>query len=270
MDYRILGPLEVRDAGRPIELRRQKPKALLAFLLLRPGRLVSTDVLLDALWGERPPPTAAAALRNYVSQLRGALGAEAVRSHPGGYLLEVRPEEIDLVRFEALTAEGRRATGPERVEKLREALALWRGPPLADLSEGFAIDEARRLEELRAAALEDLVDSELAHGSAVDLVADLEPLIAENPFRERLRGQLMLALYRRGRQAEALEVYRQTRSMLLDELGIDPGEALRELEQAILRQDPALAAPAHPEEEPVAAQEERRKTVTVLFADLVG
>ena len=269
MDYRILGPLEVRDAGRPLELRRQKPKALLAFLLLRPGRLVSTDVLVDALWGERPPPTAAAALRNYVSQLRGVLGPEAVSSRPGGYLLDVSPEEIDLVRFEALAAEGRRATGPERVEKLREALALWRGPPLADLSEGFAIDEGRRLEELRAAALEDLVDGELALGSRVDLVADLEPLIAENPFRERLRGQLMLALYRRGRQAEALEVYRQTRRMLLDELGIEPGEALRQLEQAILRQDPALTAPAPPLE-PMAAEEERRKTVTVLLADLVG
>jgi len=271
MDYRILGPLEVREAGRPVDLRRQKPRALLAFLLLRPGRLVSTDVLVDALWGERPPPTAAAALRNYVSQLRGVLGTEIVRSRPGGYLLDVAPEEIDLVRFEALAAEGRRVTGQGRVEKLREALALWRGPPLADLSEGFAIDEGRRLEELRAAALEDLVDSELALGSRADLVGDLEPLIADNPFRERLRGQLMLALYRGGRQAEALEVYRQTRRMLLDELGIEPGEALRELEQSILRQDPALTPPApRLEQEPAATQEERRKTVTVLLADLVG
>jgi len=270
MDYRILGPVEVRDAGRPVELRRQKPKALLAFLLLRARRPVTTGLLMDALWGERPPPTAAAALRNYVSQLRSVLGPDAVRSCPGGYLLDVAPEQIDLLCFEELTAEGRRATGPERVEKLREALALWRGPPLAELSEEFAVDEGRRLEELRASALEDLIDSELAQGSRSDLVAELEPLIAENPFRERLRGQMMLALYRRGRQAEALDVYRQTRRTLLDELGIEPGEALRELEQAILRQDPALAAPALRTSTEPAVQEERRKTVTVLFAELVS
>ena len=270
MDYRILGPLEVRDAGRPVELRGQKPRALLAFLLLRTGRPVSTGLLLDALWDESPPPTAAAALRNYVSQLRGVLGADTVRSRPGGYLLDVASDEVDLLRFEALTAEGRQATGLERVEKLREALALWRGPALADLSEGFAVDEGRRLEELRAAALEDLVDGELAQGSRANLVAELEPLIAENPFRERLRGQLMLALYRGGRQAEALEAYRQTRRTLHDELGIEPGEALRELEQAILRQDPGLAAPAsRTEKELLVTPEERRKTVTVLFADLV-
>src|SRR4051794_37163882 len=122
MDYRILGPLEVRDRGRPLELRRRKPKALLAFLLLRPGRPVSADVLVDALWGERPPPTASAALRNYVSQLRGVLGSDAILSGPGGYLLDVGTEDVDLLRFERLTAEGRQATGDERVEKLREAL----------------------------------------------------------------------------------------------------------------------------------------------------
>ncbi|HUK93439.1 MAG TPA: BTAD domain-containing putative transcriptional regulator [Gaiellaceae bacterium] len=268
MDFRILGPLEVWDRGRPIELRRRKPRALLAMLLLHAGEAVSSDALIDALWAEDAPRTARAALQNYVAQLRRELGPGLVGSTPGGYMLEASAEQIDLGRFERLVAEGRQADGDERVERLREALELWRGPPLADLLfEPFAPPEASRLEELRTAAVEDLIDAELARGAGPDLVAELETLIAEHPFRERFRGQLMLALYRSGRQAEALEAYQETRRALVDELGIEPSAALRGLEQAILRQDPALESPATGRTE-APPGEERRKTVTILFADL--
>jgi DNA-binding SARP family transcriptional activator len=266
LQFRILGPLEVRDRERLVELPRQKQRALLAILLLRAREVVSSDTLVDGLWGEQPPRTARAALQNAVSQLRRALGAHVLSSHPGGYLLDVAPEQVDLYRFEGLAAEGRTAAGAERAEKLREALELWRGPPLADLVfEPFAAGEVTRLEELHAATLEDLIDAELSLGAGIELVAQLENLIAANPFRERLRGQLMLALYRAGRQADALEAYQETRRTLVDELGIEPSAPLRGLEQAILRQDESLAPPPAELEVP---PEERRKTVTVLFADL--
>jgi DNA-binding SARP family transcriptional activator len=236
MEFNILGPLEVRDRGRPIELRGRRQKALLALMLLRPGEAVSIDALIDGLWGEQPPRTARAALQNYVAQLRRALGPGVLSSRAGGYVLEVASEQVDRGRFERLAAEARAADGDERVEKLRQALALWRGPPLSDLAfEPFAADETGRLEELRAAALEDLIDAELAVGAGAELVGELEGLIAEHPFRERMRGQLMLALYRGGRQAEALEAYQETRRTLVEELGIEPSAPLRELEQAILR-----------------------------------
>jgi len=270
MEFRILGSLEVRDRGRSIELRRKKPRALLAFLVLHAGEAVSSDALIDALWGEAPPRTARAALHNYVVQLRQALGPGLVASRSEGYVLEARPEQIDLGRFEQLVAEGRDAAADERIEKLREGLALWRGPPLGDLLfEPFAAHEADRLEELRTAALEDLVDAELAAANATgpDLVARVEQLVAQHPFRERLRGQLMLALYRSGRQAEALDAYQETRRFLVEELGIEPSPPLRELQQAILRQDPALAAPVRSLDEQAQSQK-RRKTVTVLVADL--
>jgi DNA-binding SARP family transcriptional activator len=267
MDFRILGPLEVRDRGRPIELPRRKQRAVLAILLLRRRETVSIDVLVDAVWGEDPPRTARAALHNYVGQLRRALGPGLVLSRAGGYLLDVASEQIDVGRFERLTAESRAASGEERVEKLREALTLWRGPPLADLAfEPFAATEASRLEELRTAALEELIDAKLSLGASAELVAELEALITENPFRERLRGQLMLALYRAGRQAEALDAYQEARRTLTEELAIEPSAPLRELEQAILRQDPSVAAPVRVESEVTVPQEERRKTVTVLFA----
>jgi DNA-binding SARP family transcriptional activator len=269
MDFRILGPLEVRDRGRPIELPRRKQRAVLAILLLRRGEAVSSDVLVDGLWGEDPPPTARAALHNYVAQLRRGLGPGLLLSRAGSYLLDIAPEQIDVGRFERLTAEGRAASGEERVEKLQEALTLWRGPPLADLAfEPFAANEASRLEGLRTAALEDLIDARLSLGASAELVAELEALITEHPFRERLRGQLMLALYRAGRQAEALEAYQEARRTLTDELGIEPSSPLRELEQALLRQDPSVAAPVGVPREIAAPQEERRKTVTVLFADV--
>src|SRR5262249_23184994 len=193
---------------------------------------------VDGLWGESPPPTAKASLQNYVARLRRSLGPGVLLSQVGGYRLDVTSEQTDLGRFERLTTESREATGRERVEKLREALALWRGPPLADLVfEPFASEEIGRLEAVPAAALEGAIDAELALGGGAGLIGELESLIAEHPFRERLRAQLMLALYRSGRQAEALAVYRQTRQLLLDELGIEPSRALRELEQAILRQE---------------------------------
>jgi DNA-binding SARP family transcriptional activator len=269
MDFRILGPLEVRDRGRPIELPRRKQRAVLAILLLRRGETVSIDALVDGLWGEDPPRTARAALHNYVGQLRRALGPGLVLSRAGSYLLDIAPEQIDVGRFERLTAEGRAASGEERVEKLQEALMLWRGPPLADLSfEPFAANEASRLDELRTAVLEELIDAKLSLGASAELVPELETLITEHPFRERLRGQLMLALYRAGRQAEALEAYQEARRTLTDELGIEPSAPLRELEQALLRQDPSVAAPVRVAREIAAPQEERRKTVTVLFADV--
>src|SRR5205823_3504539 len=170
----------------------------------RPGEILSKDVLVEGLWGEGAPRTAIQALRNYVSQLRSILGSGVVSGQAGGYLLDVRPEQIDLGRFEKLVAEGRQTAGEDRVELLREALGQWKGAPLADLAfEPFAQREVERLEELRTAALEDLLDAELAFGAGAELVSKLESLISKHPFRERLRGQLMLALYRAGRQAEA-------------------------------------------------------------------
>jgi DNA-binding SARP family transcriptional activator len=267
MDFRILGPLEVRDRGGQIELRRRKVQALLAVLVLHAGEPVSSDALIDALWGETPPRTARAALQNYIAQLRRALGPGLVASRAGGYALEAGREQIDLGRFERLAAEGRAAEGAIRVEKLGEALALWHGPPLGDLAfEPFAAHEAARLEELRTATLEDLIDAQLSCGGGSELIAKLEELISEHPFRERLRGQLMLALYRSGRQADALQAYQDTRRTLVEELGIEPSAPLRELEQAILRQERSLEAAAERRE--AAPLEERRKTVTILFVDL--
>ena len=269
MDFRILGPLEVRDRGGSVEVRGQKPRSLLALLVLHAREPVSSDALIDALWGESPPRTARAALQNYVAQLRRALGPGLVESEAGGYVLEAGPEQIDLDRFERALAEARRKDGEERVEQLRAALALWRGPPLADLAyEPFAAREASRLEELHAAALEDLLDARLAVGDAAELVPQLEQAIEEHPFRERLRGQLMLALYRSGRQAEALHAYREARRLLVDELGIEPGSSLKELEQAILRQDSSLGVRERPRRPRPSSPAERRKTLTVLFADL--
>jgi class 3 adenylate cyclase len=266
LEFRILGPLEVRDGARDLTPRREKHRALIVALLLRAGEVVSADRLIDELWGASPPRTARGALQNYVSLVRKALGEEVLVSRPPGYLLEVAPEQLDLGRFERLVAEARTAEPPEREARLREALALWRGAPLADLAyEPVAQVEAARLEELRVAAQEELVEARLALGQHTELVPELEALAAAHPYRERPRGQLMLALYRAGRQADALEAYQHARRALVDQLGIEPSPALRELEQAILRQDDELAPPERPR--PV---EERRKTVTVLFADIVS
>jgi DNA-binding SARP family transcriptional activator len=242
VEFRILGPLEVIGGGQPIGLGGSRQRALLALLLTRANEVISTDRLIDELWGARPPKTAANALQYHVSQLRKALEvSEAIVTVPPGYLIRVEPGELDLLRFEGLVAEAERSPPERRAALLREALGLWRGPALADLAnEQFAQAEIRRLEELRLAALERRLDAELELGGSAELVAELEALVHENPLREPLRAQLMLALYRSGRQVDALEVYRETRRLLVDELGVEPGPALQGLEQAILRQDPEL------------------------------
>jgi predicted ATPase/DNA-binding SARP family transcriptional activator len=240
--FRILGPLEVEGEAGPVALVGRKQRALLGLLLLHAGEVVSSDRLVDELWGERPPATAATSLRNLVAQLRRRLGAETIVTRAPGYLLRVEPERLDRARFERLLAEARGAAPRERARLLREALALWRGPPLADLSfERFAQAEIQRLEELRLEALEERIEEELAEGRGGELVAELEALVAAQPLRERLRGQLMLALYRSGRQAEALDAYQTARRMLVEELGVEPSPALQELQGAILRQEPGLA-----------------------------
>jgi DNA-binding SARP family transcriptional activator len=267
MEFRILGPLEVVEDGRPVALERRRLRALLAFMLLNANEPVSADRLVDEVWGPDPPKTAAASLQNYVSRLRKALGAELIVSQPAGYLLRVDPERFDLARFERLAAEARGTAPRERAEKLRAALALWRGPPLDDLAfEPFARDEVGRLEEARLAALEDCVDAELELGRGDDLVAELEELVEEHPLRERFWAQLMRALYRDGRQADALAAFRAARDVLIEELGLEPGEELRTLQQAVLQQDPSLARLA----EPGAERTPDRRTVTVVLCDLVG
>jgi len=248
LEFRILGPFEVSDHRRPLEVGVGKQRALLALLLLRAGEVVPTDRLIDALWDERAPASAQNSVHIYVSRLRKALGNGRLETRGHGYVLALEPEQLDLGRFERLLAEGRELLAggePERAAKtLREALALWRGPPLSDFaSEPFAQGEIARLEELHLAALEERIEADLTLGSHAELVSELDALVREHPLRDRLRAQLMLALYRAGRQAEALDVYRQAHRMLADELGLEPGRRLQELERAILNQDPELDPP---------------------------
>ena len=239
MEFRILGPLEVVDDGRPVVLQRGKQLALLAYLLLHPNELVSADRLIDALWGQRPPPTAAKILQNAVSQLRRALGEDRLVTQPPGYRFRLEQGELDLPQLRSSLQKGR-PKGDARV--LRDALAIWRGEPLANLrDESFAQEAARQLEEARLSVLEDRIDADLAAGRDAVLVPELEQLIAAEPLRERPYGQLMLALYRDGRQAEALETYQRARKMLSQEVGLQPGPQLQELERRMLNQDPALA-----------------------------
>ena len=244
--FELLGPLRVVDGDCDVTPARPKQRALLALLLLRRGEVVPGAQLIEAMWGEEPPGSAQTALHGHISSLRKLLGADRIRTRPPGYLLQVAPGEVDVARFESLIAQGRaRDDAGERAARLRDALSLWHGEPLADLrGEAFAEREIARLEELRLAALEERIDAELAVGRHHELVPELEPLVAEEAFRERLRGQLMLALYRCGRQADALHVFQSGRRLLVEELGIDPGPALQELELSILRQDPGLELPA--------------------------
>jgi DNA-binding SARP family transcriptional activator len=245
MDFRILGPLEVWDGERQLDLGGSKRRAVLAFLVLHANEVVSSDRLVDRLWGEKVPRNAPAALQTHVSRLRKELGPELVATRAWGYVLRTEPATIDLERFERLVAEAENLPARERAGKLRAALALWRGTPLEDLAfEPALAKEIARLEELRLAVLENRIDADLEAGNPTEIIGELETVIADNPLRERLRGQLILALYRSGRQAEALEVYRETRRVLADELGLDPSPELRELERAILRQDPSLAPEA--------------------------
>jgi predicted ATPase/DNA-binding SARP family transcriptional activator len=252
MDFRILGPLEALDGGERVALGGSKRRAVLALLLLHANETVGSERLIDELWGEGPPATAAKTLQAHVSRLRKELagGAEGpIVTHAHGYELRVGADEVDSHRFERLLGEARAELAEGRpasaARLLEAALALWRGPPLADLAyEPFAQAEIARLEDLRLAAQEQLVEARLALGRHTEVVGELERLIEAHPYRERPRAQLMLALYRADRQAEALQAYQDARSTLVQDLGIEPGERLRELERAILAQDPALAQPA--------------------------
>ncbi|TML33781.1 MAG: hypothetical protein E6G24_06660 [Actinobacteria bacterium] len=252
MEFQLLGPLEVRRDDGPLPVRGPKQRALLVLLLLHANETLSRERLIDELWGERPPATAPKALQVYVSQLRKLLEpARLLETTATGYMLRLEPGQLDLHRFETLLAEGRSALGDgapgQAAHLLAEALSLWRGPALADLAyEPFAQTEIARLEELHLAAIEERIEAELQLGHHAELTGQLEPLVTEHPLREHLRSQLMRALYRSGRQAEALEAYHTGRRLLVDELGIEPGRELRELEQAILRQDPALEPAAMP------------------------
>jgi YVTN family beta-propeller protein len=257
----VLGPLEVRDGGKTLPLGGTKQRSVLAILLLHAGEVVSRDRLIDLLWGERPPESAPTALHGYVSGLRKVLepsrtagaGATVLVTREPGYVLHADPGRVDLERFRRLAERGRSelhgGDHAAAAERLGRALELWRGPPLADLAaEPFARSELGAIEELRAGALEDRVEAELALGRDGALVPELRALVAAEPLRERARGQLMLALYRSGRQADALEVYREGSRLLLDELGLEPSAKLRELERRMLVHDPSLdgSAPAAP------------------------
>ena len=232
-------------------VRAGKLAALLAVLLLRRNEVVASDRLVEDLWNGEAPATASKTLQLYVSQLRRLLPADTLLTRAPGYVLRVEPGDVDADEFEALLASGREeleAGEPERAAAtLRRALVLWRGPPLADFTyDEFARGEIERLEELRVEALEERIEADLARGRHAEVVGELESLRHEYPLRERLHVQLMLALYRCGRQADALVIYREARRRLDDELGIEPGPQLRELEGAILRQDASLAAPERP------------------------
>jgi len=261
LEYRLLGPLEAHDGDRRVPLGGTRQRSVLAVLLLDANRVVPVDRILSELWEDWPPATAPTAIQVYVSRLRKALGPEAIATREPGYVVEVGPRSLDVFRFENAAAAGRAAVaqgdGERGAALLREALAEWRGPALADLArEPFAARAAARFEDLRAAALEDRVEADLALGRHAEVIEELTALVAAYPLRERPRAQLMLALYRSGRQAEALAAYRAAREVLVDALGIEPAAPLRRLELAILAQDPALdLAPS-------------RLPATVIFADL--
>src|SRR5215216_5381410 len=246
MDFRILGPLEVADDDdRTLVIGAGRQRQLLAVLLLHANEFVASDRLIDRLWGERRPETAAKALQGYISQLRKTLGSEVLLTRPGGYVLQVAPGELDAQRFEQLVEQARDAEPRDAAETLRDALGLWRGPALADFAyDDFARSEIERLEERRLAVLEQRIDADLALGRHTALVGELAALVAQEPLSERPRAQLMLALYRSGRQAEALEVYQQARRTFREDLGLEPSEEMQQLQRAILAHDPALGPAA--------------------------
>lgn len=250
LQFRVLGPLEASRDGRPMRLGGERQRALLALLLLHAGELVSTEKLIEHLFGDEASDGAANAVHVAISRLRRTLAGEAgglLRTRPGGYVLQLEDEQLDAILFERWLEEGRELlAGAEPVlaaARLREALALWRGAPLADVARlEFVQPEIRRLEELRLLAVMERIDADLALGHDAELIPELERLVAANPLRERLRAQLMLALYRSGRQAEALSVYREASEAFREGLGLEPGRALQELERLVLQQDAALDA----------------------------
>jgi ABC-type transport system substrate-binding protein/DNA-binding SARP family transcriptional activator/DNA-binding beta-propeller fold protein YncE len=268
LEFRILGPLEVVRGNGPLDLPAGKPRALLAVLLLHGGEVVSVDRLVDELWGERPPVTAAKNVQGYVARLRRVLGDGALLTQAPGYAL--RADALDATSFQALVEEARHEEPAAAAPRLERALALWRGPPLADFAyEPFAQDEIRRLEELRLSALEDRIEADLALGWHKEVVTELESLARGHPLRERLQGLRLIALYRCGRQAEALEAYRTTRRWLVDELGVEPGPELKELERRILEHDPSLDAP-RPERPVATARKLGRRGIAIAFAGLLA
>jgi DNA-binding SARP family transcriptional activator len=247
LEVRILGPLEVWDGETPLQLGGQRQRAVLAILAVHAGEVVPSERLITELWGESPPPTASTALQNAISQLRKALGPESVETRSPGYRLGIEPSAVDSHRFEQLLRRAREAEPQQRVTLIQDALRLWRGPALGDFAyESFAQHESARLEELRLNAVEERIEAELELGAASELVGELEAFVRENPLRERPRGQLMLALYRSGRQAEALQAYQEARRSLVEELGIEPTPSLQQLHASILRQESALQPQAVP------------------------
>jgi DNA-binding SARP family transcriptional activator len=286
VEFRILGSMEVFDGDRRVDLPAGRARALLAFLVLHVGEVVSSERLIDELWGENPPPTAGTVVQGLVSRLRKVLEPGRGKGEPAvllqtvgtGYRLAVDPDAVDANRFKRLLDEARRTKGLVRSGTLASALRLSRGQALADFTyEPFAQRAIHALEELRLGAIEDRIDADLALGRYGNLVAEIEELVAAHPFRERLRGQLMLALYRTGRQADALAAYQAAREALVEELGIDPGQALQDLEQAVLRHDRSLdpegLGPETDVLEPTPAAHwlpRERRTVTVLCADLAA
>jgi DNA-binding SARP family transcriptional activator len=244
VEFLILGPLDVRRDGTSLELGGPRQRSVLSVLLLRAGEVVTASDLICDVWGETPPETAANLLQGYVSDLRKALGRDAIVTRGRGYALDIERTALDLHRFERLAADAEGAEPEVAADRLGQALGMWRGRAFADLAdEPFARDAGRRLEELRLAAIERRVEADLALGRHVEVIGQLEQLVAEHPLRERFRALLMLALYRSGRQAEALEAYQVARRTLVEQLGIEPVPALRRLEEAILRHDPELDAP---------------------------
>ncbi|HST17510.1 MAG TPA: BTAD domain-containing putative transcriptional regulator [Gaiellaceae bacterium] len=270
MDYRLLGPLDVRAGDRAVALGGPKQRGVLAVLLLRAGQTVSVDTLIDEVWGERPPATVNANLHNCVSRLRKGLGAETIERRAPGYVLHARDDEIDARRFERALAASRTLEPAERAAALREALSMWRGAALADLAfEPFAEAEAARLEELRLVGLEERIDAELELGRHEQLVAELDALVARHPLRERLRRAQLLALYRAHRKPEALQAFQDARLALIDELGLEPSDELRELERMIHRDDPALE-PSVPSRVETAPRELRRPAVVLCIEPEAG
>ena len=275
----LLGQLTVTVDEAPIELGKGQERLLIALLSLNTSDPVPTERIVDAIWAEDPPATAAEMVRIYVARARKRLGDAAIATLTGAYVLQVEPEAVDVLRFERQCFRGSRllAAGDraEAVVALDEALALWRGPPLLGLdSIPFVLGERARLEELRLTALEDRFDALIALGRTGGLVAELEPLVRQEPYRERLRGQLMLALYRSGRQAEALGQYREARTVLVDEVGVEPGAELKALQQAILTQSPSLeadrAAPVESAPHVPAGRSRRRLLLALLALGVVA